>query len=198
MRGLCARWVSLVSGGDNGLVAHNRRYHRMTRLSKALIVSLAVVFIALGVAACGSDDDDSGGGGKTGGSIKIGSVATGQVRPHAEPDDPGLPGPAARLRAAEHLQARPRQRGRRRSFPGSPRACPRSRTAARPTSSSFARDSSTATAARSRPATSRTPSSAWSSPAARSPRSLRRNRGHRQAEELRRRPERHRHRRQDR
>jgi peptide/nickel transport system substrate-binding protein len=46
----------------------------MSRLSKALIASLAVVFAALGVAACGSDDDDSGGGGKQGGSIKIGSV----------------------------------------------------------------------------------------------------------------------------
>ena len=72
--------------------------------------------------------------------------AAGQVRPHAEPDDPGLPGAAARLHAAQHLQARPGKRGRR-GHPRARRGPARGlATAARPTSSSCDRDSSTATA----------------------------------------------------
>ena len=78
----------------------------MTRLSKALIALLSVVFIALGIAAYGGDDDDDSGGGARRAARSRSARCSRTSTTHAEPDDPGLPGPAARLHAAEHLQAR--------------------------------------------------------------------------------------------
>ena len=171
----------------------------MTRLSKALIASVAVVFIALGIAACGGDDDDdSGGGGKEGGSIKIGSVLPDKYDPTQNQTIQAYQAQQlvyTPLNTFKHVAG---QRGRRRSSPGSPSPCPKVSNGGKtyklklrsglkysdgtPDQGQRLREHHQAPGRLRRPVLF----------------VRHRDRGHRQAEELRRRHERHRHRRQDR